>query len=186
MQAYIPIIFKRMTKSSLPWLNEKCRSAIMCKHLCEGTSGYQHAVEQCRDTIRSVKKTYFENLKSKMETLPKSSKKWWALNKRLLHKHAAPALFPPIKDSSGQWHRSAETKANAFARCWAAKNKLPEEQFDHPFYPVKEGLPNSFIIRCRQVRSFLKKYSPRLSKAPTATSSGASSRARNSRRSLMA
>ena len=54
MNNHIPNRQKKMEKSSLPWLNEKCRSAIACKHLAEGTSDYMRMSDRCHDIIHSV------------------------------------------------------------------------------------------------------------------------------------
>jgi len=49
------------------------------------------------------------------------------------------------------------TKANAFAQCWEAKNKLPQESHEHAFFPVPPALPEWFPIRPRAVKRLLSK-----------------------------
>ena len=96
-----------------------------------------------------------QNLKLKMEQLPKNSKQWWSLNKRLLNRQAAPSLFPPLKKEDGTWCRTPKTKADAFAICWAAKCKLPPELFEHFFCQVAEGMAGWFPIRARDMKKIL-------------------------------
>ena len=98
-----------------------------------------------------------QRLRIKMETLPKGSKQWWSLNKRLLDRQAAPALFPPLKSKEGIWCRTPKTKADAFAICWAAKCELPPEVFAHFSCRVAEGMSGCIPIRTRDVKKILAK-----------------------------
>jgi hypothetical protein len=92
-----------------------------------------------------------------MENLPKNSKQWWSLNKRLLNRQASPSLFPPIKNANDVWCRTLETKADAFAVCWTARCKLPPEVFEHFFCQVADGMSGWFPIRSRDVKKTLLK-----------------------------
>ena len=50
---------------------------------------------------------------------------------------------------SGAWCRDAESKANAFASCWKAKNRLPPETHEMPFFQVPPQMLNLNVIRTR-------------------------------------
>ena len=157
MQKHIPPISKSVEKSCLPWLTDKCRSAIHAKHNAEGTETYTQMCSESATVLHAEKQKYLEQLKKKMSNLPKSSKQWWAINKRLLHKQAAPPLFPPLRTGADVWCKTPAAKANAFAQCWTAKCKLPAEVFEHFLCAVSDEMPAWFPIRERDVRRFLQK-----------------------------
>ena len=50
------------------------------KNEAEGTPTYQHAVENCAKTIAEAHRKYLIVLRSKIEALPRNSKRWWKLN----------------------------------------------------------------------------------------------------------
>ena len=115
MQAHVPQKVKTVKKSSLPWLNNICYQAINAKHAAEGQDNYHEIATKCREVLLAERKKYLIQLRAKMEKLPRSSKRWWSLNKQLLNKQAAPTLTPPLKNKAGLWCRTPKTKANAFA-----------------------------------------------------------------------
>ena len=121
MHAHIPNFMKEMQKSNLPWLNDKCHMAIETKHQAEGTDAYATVAAATSEILQKERDSYSSKLKTKMELLPKASKQWWALNKQLLNKQAAPPLFPPLKNKTGNWCRTSVSKANLFAECWTEK-----------------------------------------------------------------
>ena len=87
-----------------------------------------------------------------MESLSRGSKKWWSLNKQ---KKNASNMFPPIKNSAGEWCKDAATKANAFAACWTSKNVLPPIVYEMPFFYVPPQMSNMNDIRVRNTRKEL-------------------------------
>ena len=155
MHAHIPRKLKRMQKSSLPWLNDTCYQAINAKHEAERSTDYNEIAKHCRHVLLGERQKYMAQLRQKMESLPRSSKRWWSLNKQLLHKQAAPALFPPLKNKAGTWCRSPQSKANAFAECWTDKCKLPDERVELFFSHVSPLMSDWFPIRPRIVKKLL-------------------------------
>ena len=99
MCQHIPQEEKRVQKSTLPWLNGTCLSAIAEKHQAEGQTNYKEVASRVQQVLSNERNKYMAKLKARMEKLPKASKQLWALNKRLLHRQHAPPLFPPLKDS---------------------------------------------------------------------------------------
>lgn len=90
-----------------------------------------------------------------MERLSRCSKKWWSLNKQLLNRQAAPALFPPLKVKPNTWCRTAIVKANAFVETWIDKCTTPPERHELFFFPVPDGMPPHFSILPRFVKRLL-------------------------------
>jgi len=157
MHAHIPNFMKVVQKSNLPWLNDKCHMAIEAKHQAEGTDAYTMVAATTNEILQTERASYTAKLKAKMEVLPKGSKRWWALNKQLLNKQAAPPLFPPLKNKAGEWCRTPTSKANLFADCWTDKCTLLPEVFEHFFCFVADGMPPRFAIRTRTVKQMLQK-----------------------------
>ena len=155
MQRYVSSKTKEVRKCTLPWLNAKCYEAVRPKHDAENSNEYIQVATECRQVLVAERQKYLAELRTKMEALPRSSKKWWALNKQLLHRQAAPSFFPPLKDSEGTWHRTPIAKANAFAKCWVGKCRLPAEVHEHFFAHVEDKMSTWFPIRRRTVQKFL-------------------------------
>ena len=101
MHDHIPHSIKNMRKSTLQWLNQKCKEAIAKKHATEGSMHYQDICNDCAQILYQEKAKYLEGMKKKMQQLPKGSKRWWSLNKQLLNRQAAPSFFPPLKNGKG-------------------------------------------------------------------------------------
>ena len=139
MHMHIPRISKPMEKSTLPWLTDKCVEAIQAKHMAEGTDQYDQIAMHTSAILHQERSAYTAQLKKKMEKLPKCSKQWWTLNKRLLNKQASLSLFPPLKNADGVWCKTPKTKADAFVTCWTAKCILPPEQYEHFFCSVADA-----------------------------------------------
>lgn len=93
MHAHIPRVTRTVQKSNLPWLNNKCRQAVAAKHEAEGGANYNEDVNSTSEILRLERAAYMQRLRSKMEGLPRNSKQWWSLNKRLLDRQAAPISF---------------------------------------------------------------------------------------------
>ena len=111
----------------------------------------------CAEIIRTTRATYLAKLKEDMSKLPRGSKRWWSLNKQLLHRQAAPSFFPPLKDGHGHWHRDPVGKANLLDDVLQKKSQLPPETTEHFFATVADEMSNWFPIRPRQVRRLLEK-----------------------------
>jgi len=130
MRAHIPSVWKEVSKSNLPWVDAECKAAISAKHAVEGTCLYEEVAARCIDTLRKARAVYLVKLKHDMQKLPRGSKRWWALNKQLMHRQSSPSLFPPLRNLAGQWCRSPESKADAFVETWTKKCRLSPETYD--------------------------------------------------------
>ena len=155
--AHVPQSHLPWQKSSLPWLNDRCSAAIDAKHTAEGTAGYLAECENCHKILQEARTKYRNSVKQKLANLPHGSKRWWRLNKQLLNRQVTPSFAPPIKNGEGAWCKTPVEKANAYACCWAGKNKLPRESYEHAFFYVPPALVQVPCLRTRVTRRLLDK-----------------------------
>ena len=101
MQAHIPQSVKEVRKATLPWLNDRCNHAIARKHAAEGSPAYILACSECSQVLFEEKQKHMQKLKTQMEELPRSSKRWWSIMKQLLNRQGSPSFFPPMKNNNG-------------------------------------------------------------------------------------
>ena len=119
-------------RSSHPWLNSRCRAAIVQKNLAEGSDNFQAVQTSCDNVLREERARYVEELKEKLSKLPRSSKQWWRINRELLHRKANVSSIPPLRED-GQWSLDAKAKADIFAKTFVSKSELAPEVVDTPF-----------------------------------------------------
>ena len=147
----------RRTRNTHPWLNARCRTAIINKNVSEGTDSYQAASSSCAQVLREEREKYVEKLKAKLASLPRCSKQWWRINRELLHRKANISSIPPLRNGT-DWLLDAKAKANAFAETFAFKNRLPDEVVDTPFCGAPDFEMLSFIpLRTRLTKSLFRK-----------------------------
>jgi len=131
-ETHVPQSDKVFQKTSLPWLNHTCEMAIAEKHLAEDLRSYADECTKCRRGLQHEHDKYKDKLKQQIASLPRGSKRWWRLNKQLMHRQTTPSFFPPMRNAQGTWVKKPFEKANLFAECWTAKNKLPEKNSNRP------------------------------------------------------
>ena len=154
---YIPrkeIICKR---SSHPWINDRCKRAIFEKTQAEGSENYESKCKDCSDILLEERQKYVNKLKEKLSSLSRSSKQWWRINRELMHRKMKISSIPPLRDEN-TWILDAKGKANAFAKVFTAKNELPEELVDTPFFGHADTHWEDFIpLRSRCIKKIFKK-----------------------------
>ena len=155
MHAHIPCVTMPFQKSSVPWLNDKCKLAIARKHAAEGTRLYEQERDKCQDVLREEKQKHIIKLRTKMQELPQGSKRWWSIHKEMMHHNHSPSFLPPVQNTSRAWCKEPSEKANAFAKAWEAKNELPPPIIDQFFAPAPSCLPDWIPIRARSARRLL-------------------------------
>ena len=144
-------------QSTHPWLNDRCRQAIVNKNDAEGSDSFQAKQEMCDEVLRQERAKYTEALKAKLVTLPKSSKQWWRINRELLNRKATLMTVPPLRDE-GTWILEAKLKADTFAKTFAAKCQLVPETVDTPFFHEPDVEMMDFVaMRTRFTRRLLEK-----------------------------
>ena len=92
-----------------------------------------------------------------MAALSRSVKRWWKLNRELLQKRAKVTSISPLRDEA-VWITDSKQKANLFAKTFASKAKLPDEEIDCPFFGNCETELDGFLcIRTRNTLKILRK-----------------------------
>ena len=135
-------------KSSHPWVTEECREAVKKKNEAEQILGEQRRehpgtshgdseaqLEQLildgNEALGSAYEEYVRRVREEIKTLPRSSKKWWQLNRVLLGRPARQASsIPPLKKSSGEWSLNGKDKADRLATTFDDKSKLPKKEIE--------------------------------------------------------
>ena len=82
-------------RSSHPWLNSRCRAAIVQKNNSDDKANSQEMHVQCDLVLREERAKYVEKLKAKLAELPRNCKQWWSINRELLHRKANVKSIPP-------------------------------------------------------------------------------------------
>ena len=154
---FIPRKEVEWKKSSHPWINDRCKKAIQEKARAEDTDKYEKMNERCSEILREECQKYIDKLKSKLSSLPRSSKQWWRINRELMHRKAKVSSIPPLREGK-EWILNAKDKADSFARVFAAKNELPPEVVDTPFFGHADAFLDEFIpLRSRSTMQIFKK-----------------------------
>ena len=144
-------------KSTHPWLNEKCKEAVLRKNRAEGTGNFGTECENCNRILNVERAAWVQRTKDQLAALPRSSKKWWRLNRQLMRRRAAATSIPVLKDGA-QWLTDAKSKADAFARVLSSKSQLPDECVDTPFFGSAPDDVMGFIpFRNRSTKNLFKK-----------------------------
>ena len=73
---HIPYEEVAIKKSSHPWLNEKCQSAISAKKRSEGQADFEQKRKECSQALAEEYQGYLSQLKTKIAKLEKGSKEW--------------------------------------------------------------------------------------------------------------
>ena len=126
LRRYIPTRTLRGVKGSHPWLDERCRAAIRPKQAREGSPQYKDACELCTHTLRVAYAGYVHTIRKELRTLPKGSKKWWALSKTLMDNAPSKAGMPTLRNPAGELIHDGQGKAELFAKALSSKFVLPD------------------------------------------------------------
>jgi len=113
-------------------MTEASKEAIRKKNNAEGTDRFATESTKCAATLAAERAKYVHQVKEKMAKLPRGRKQWWRINNELMRRKTNLASIPTLKED-GKWLTDAKEKADAYARTFAAKSKLPDEQVDTPF-----------------------------------------------------
>ena len=144
-------------KSTHPWLNERCRNALVQKNNAEGTNRFEAERLRCIQILGEERVSYVQSIKLKLQNLRRHSKQWWRINRELLRKKASMSSIPTLRDESG-WLTDAKQQADTFARTFSDKAKLPAEVVDTPFFGSPENQFDEVVVfRSRACKKLLKK-----------------------------
>ncbi len=156
---YIPTRNILERKQTHPWLTEECHRAIDLKNQAIGTPQFQNLQGTCAEVLNIAYKAYEQDLKDRIKSLKKSDKRWWALNRQLLHRKAKMSSIPALRSDDGEWHQDSQTKANIFAQVFDEKSQLPPIP-DDQFVDAPSQIQHGFVaIRIRHILKLLKMLS---------------------------
>ena len=121
VKEYIPT--RRITEraSSHPWLTINVIAKIRQKKEAEGTSGEKEAAEACSQEIMTAFRAFTDRMKTKLQSLPRGSKAWWRLSRRLALDSTSVGGISHLRDTSGKWLKDGKEKADLLASTFAKK-----------------------------------------------------------------
>jgi len=96
-------------KSTHPWLNDRCRKALVQKNDAQGTGRFEAERLNCIKILGEERAAYIQKIKMKLQNLRRHSKQWWQINRELLQKKASMSSIPTLRDETG-WLTDAKTK----------------------------------------------------------------------------
>ena len=119
---------QRGTKTSFTSNGVPCRQSWQTTvgTAWHNTTTYDKERLRCMPVLAGKHKKYVAKLKEQMRNLKKNSKRWWQLNRELLHQKAKTSSIPPLRQEA-QWVTDSKGKAELLAKTFASKAKLPPE-----------------------------------------------------------
>ena len=130
---FIPRASITICKSSHPWLDDLCKEAVLRKNRAENTDRFEAECNHCTQVLNSARAAWIQRTKEKLNSPPRSNKQWWRINRQLMRRRAQATSIPVLKEDD-RWLTDAKDKADAFARVFVSKSKLPDEFVDAPFF----------------------------------------------------
>ena len=164
-EKYIPQTTFAIRKHSHPWINTTCEIAVAKKNAAEGSPDFVAVRDDCAQTLREAHKNYQVDLRARIASLPRGSKRWWALNRELLDKKSRIISIPLLRQDDN-WILDSRGKANIFAKTFTAKHALPPLVEDQ-FVPAPTNHMNHFVaIRTRVVAAEFSKLDEKKATGP--------------------
>ena len=159
-QTYIRYRRQPLSKSTHPWINDECRTAIARRDAARGTPDEFLAMQSCSAVLLRAFRSHQARLRSQLRNLPRGSKRWWRINKLLMKQAKRTTQIPPLKQADGLWARTPAEKATLLAQTFAAKCELPpggeEIQRGHP----NVEMSGFIVLRRRWAYAELKHLDP--------------------------
>lgn len=158
---HIPHRMARFNKRSHPWLTNRALAAIREKCDAYGTEAFESTVQKCREIIADEYKSHTRRLRSRISSLKRGSKRWWVLNRQLLHKTSKTTSIPPLRGKDSNWIMDPPEKAQLLADTFADKCTLPPaSEHDVPVAEPAAQLSGFLPIRARTAKKILKAIDP--------------------------
>ena len=96
---FIPVSMRTVYKSTHPWINKRCEKAVEEKRRAEGSSLYGDKLKACSDVILEEFNMYVARTRDEMKKLPRGSKRWWTMAKKLATRADKNFNIPLLKTS---------------------------------------------------------------------------------------
>jgi len=127
-RSHIPIKHIEVRKKSHPWLNSRCKEAILEKRAAEGSPQYSQKQHCCTEVLYEEYSKYIGRMRAKTDEMPSSAKAWWKLSSQLMFKATALESIPPLQRTDTSWATSPKEKADLLAQTFSAKFHVPDEE----------------------------------------------------------
>ena len=157
---FIPKILVTDGSHSHPWLDDRCRQAILRKRLARGTPEFLSLRDSCSRILMESYEKYVQKTRRKLKSMGGSSRGWWKVSKSLMQAASSRDPIPPLLRGDGTWAKSPKEKADLFANVFSNKATLDDEEVNefsavNAFDDVTMG--DGFLpIRLRYARAVLK------------------------------
>ena len=96
--------------------------------------------------LSAAKRAYSQKLRDQINRLPKKDRRWWSLNRQLLHNKVKLTSIPALRDEHGNWVTRASQKAELFKDTWMSKYALPPMDSEDLFF-TDPGPIHANVIR---------------------------------------
>ena len=100
---------------SHPWLDDRCREAILRKRLARGTPEFLSLRDSCSRILMESYEKYVRKTRRKLKSMGGSSRGWWKVSKSLMQVASWRDPIPPLLRGDGTWAKSPKEKADLFA-----------------------------------------------------------------------
>jgi hypothetical protein len=137
LRCFVPEKRVREAKKTHPWLTDEVLALVELKHEAVGTEQELEAAKTCSKGVLEAYKQYVQSVRQELMELPRGSKRWWTKCRELMQQKGKTCSIPALKDSSGEWHTTAASKAEQFAKTFEGKYKLPPPE-ENGYSTVKE------------------------------------------------
>ena len=137
------------------WVNAKCFYHIERVNCADpGNIAFERS-ERSKVIAQEFQK-HVEKILLSITQLPRCSKRYWELNRQLLHRKAKSTRIPHLRRGGGNWALDAREKANILACAFASKSHLPVKNVDFPVVDPNVYLDGYVFIRTRWVFKILR------------------------------
>ena len=122
----------------------------------------------CKDILAEDYKQYQTQLREQMQKLPRGSKQWWALNRRLLNQTSSlSSILPLRKSGTSPWITAPCAKADVVAETFMAKSTLPEPtSLQQTYAPPHVQMADFAVLRTRWAKKILKRINQNKAAGP--------------------
>ena len=99
---FIPVSTRTVYKSTHPWINKRCKEVVEEKRRAEGLPIYGDKLKVCSEVILEEFNMYVTRTREGMKKLPRGSKRWWIMAKKLATRADKNSNIPHLK-TSDKW-----------------------------------------------------------------------------------
>ena len=173
LRKHVPTVTKSVTKSTHPWIDERCRKLVERKRAAEGTEDHADRLRECSEGLLEAYKKWVKDTKEKLLELPRASKRWWKLARSLAQKAEKNSSVPPLKRLDGTWATAAEDKAELFLTTFCAKYRLPQKaqnDFTELNPPAANCTADFLVVRTKHAEKVLQELNEDKATGPDALS----------------